>query len=66
MSLQLASFINRYKITTEKSKMTKKASNVDQNEYNQFGALAQVQSQSRTTSSTNLSTVATVENPVNM
>ena len=29
-------------------------------------AVAQVQSQSRTTSSTNLSTVATVENPVNM
>ena len=39
MSLQLASFINRDEITAEKSKMTKKASNVDQNEYNQFGAL---------------------------
>ena len=39
MSLQLSSFINRYKTTTEQSKMTKTASNVDQNEYNQYGAL---------------------------
>ena len=39
MSLQLSSFINRYKTTTPQPKMTKSASNVDQNEFNQYGAL---------------------------
>ena len=39
MSLQLSSFINRFKTTTQQPKMTESASNVNQREYNQYGAL---------------------------
>ena len=39
MSLQLASFIDRFKTTTTQPKMTKSASNFNQRKYNQYGAM---------------------------
>ena len=39
MSLQLSSFIDRFKTRTTQPKMTKTASNVNQREYNQYGAM---------------------------
>ena len=39
MSLQLSAFINRLKTTTQQPKMTRSASNVNNNEYSQYGAL---------------------------